>query len=170
LLAFAIGTLAACSGSSRANPAQSASPTVPPQQTATTTKAPTGSSSGATADPCTLLSADQVSAVLGGAVDIKGPAETGGGRNCTFERSDGSGAHVLVQVFKGAQYFSPAQQATAPEPIPGVGDASFLDSPDGQPRMAGYRTGDTVVFLSVLFANPTKDQLIGLTKDTLAKL
>jgi hypothetical protein len=77
---------------------------------------------------------------------------------------------VLVQVFKGAQYYSPANQATAPEPIPGVGDKSFLDSPDGQPRMAGYVKGDTVVFVSVAFANPSKDQLVGLTQDTLANL
>jgi hypothetical protein len=164
-------SLAACSSGAK-QPSSSAAAS-PAATTATTVKAaPSGAPSTASGgpNPCDLLTTDQVAAVLGGPVTVAGPTEANRGKNCVFSLSDKSGPNVLVQVYKGAEFYSPSAQATAPETIPGVGDRSYLDSPDGQPRSTGYVKGDTVVFVSVMFANPTKDQLVGLTKDTLTKL
>jgi hypothetical protein len=89
--------------------------------------APSGSS-GSESDgpnPCTIVSAADVQAVLGTTATPSGPKRENRGHQCTWH--PGNGSSVLVQVYQGKEFYDPALQAPSAKKLSGIGDDAYLD-------------------------------------------
>jgi len=116
---------------------------------------PTDVTSDRTADPCSLLTADEAAGLVGGAVTVGSVASSAGGQNCEYTLTGGS-AYVLVSVFKGAQYYDPSVGITDPLVLSGIGDRAFIEGDPSAAPIAGFIKDDTVVSIHVAFADPPK--------------
>jgi hypothetical protein len=121
---------------------------------------PAGSNTGAgagalaaeagTIDSCSLLSEDQLSAIVGSAVAVDGPAvEVARGRSCTYTFKE-SGNAILdegtidIATWHGAEFFS---AGTIGAPRAGIGQEAQDDSAHG---VVMFRVGDDVVQVHVI--------------------
>jgi hypothetical protein len=103
-----------------------------------------------TIDPCSLLTEDQLSAIIGTAVTAKGPAvEVARGRSCTYTFAE-TGNTVLdegdidIAAWHGSEFFA---AGTIGEARSGIGDEAQDDSAHG---VVAFRLGDDVVQVHVL--------------------
>jgi hypothetical protein len=103
-----------------------------------------------TIDPCTLLTEDQLSTIVGTAVTAKGPAvEVARGRSCTYTFAE-TGNTVLdesdidIAAWHGSEFFA---AGTIGETRSGIGDEAQDDSAHG---VVAFRLGDDVVQVHVL--------------------
>jgi hypothetical protein len=136
-----------------------------------------GSGSGAdigTIDSCSLLSEDRLSAIVGSAVTVDGPAvEVARGRSCTYTFKE-TGNSILdegtidIAAWHGSGFFSPG---TIGGSRSGIGEEAQDDSAHG---VVIFRVGEDVVQVHVLspdhkadsvqIASAAADQLAGASR------
>lgn len=149
LLIAALGVgAAACSSSDSLGAAadKAGTPTSTTSQVAGTgvVNAPSGRSDDGP-NPCTIVSAADVQAILGTAAKPTGPTSENRGHQCTWH--PGNGSSVLVQVFQGKEFYDPSMEAPKAKKLSGLGDDAYLDD-FGKTRTAvGFLKGDTAVFI-----------------------
>jgi hypothetical protein len=143
--------VAACSSSGsngaasdRSDP--SGAPTTTGAQVAGTgvVNAPSGGSDDG-ANPCEIVSAADVQAILGTTAKPSGPTSQNRGHQCTWD--PGNGASVLVQVFQGKEFYDPSMQAPSAKKLSGIGDAAYLDDFGTTRSAVGFLKGDIAVFI-----------------------
>jgi hypothetical protein len=112
-----------------------------------------------TIDPCSLLTEDQLSAIIGSAVTAKGPAvEVARGRSCTYTFKE-TGNTILdegdidIAAWHGSEFFAAGTIGAA---RPGVGDEAQDDSAHG---IVLFRVGDDVVQVHVLSPDHKTDSV-----------
>jgi hypothetical protein len=131
-------------------------------------------------DCSALVTADEATALFGGAqATLDGGAEPATGALCAWEAEEPSTdggllptTHLLqLQVHDGRAFYDPATWGDDPQPVDGVGDEAFVlgDGIGGGP-VAGYRDGETVVFVSYSIvtggrdATEARDDLVALLR------
>jgi hypothetical protein len=104
-----------------------------------------------TIDSCSLLSEDQLSAIVGAAVTVDGPAvEVARGRSCTYTFKE-TGNTVLdegtidIAAWRGSGFFSPSTIGGTARS--GIGDEAQDDSDHG---VVIFRVGEDVVQVHVI--------------------
>jgi hypothetical protein len=118
-------------------------------------------------NPCTLVTAAEVKAILGVAAGTTGPTNENRGSDCKW--SPGTGGSVLVQVFKGKEFYDPAVQAPQAKKLAGVGDTAYLDA-SGTTRVdVGFLKGDVAVFVDG-FQVASSDAVVAAAKDAASKI
>jgi len=121
-----------------------------------------GTSSGATpqnpADPCSLLTIDQASGIIGE------PAEPGHrvGAECRWDSTKGQGPYVRVALLSKAAYDGLAHQVppqgVTQMPVDGVGDEAFAADTGQAGHILYFRKGDTYVKVDAFaLRGPLKD-------------
>jgi hypothetical protein len=112
-----------------------------------------------TIDPCSLLTEDQLSAIIGSAVTAKGPAvEVARGRSCTYTFKE-TGNTILdegdidIAAWHGSEFFAAGTVGAART---GVGDEAQDDSSHG---VVLFRVGDDVVQVHVLSPDHKTDSV-----------
>jgi len=137
-------------------------------KTATEAKANTDASAGesdsdsdsdsGTIDSCTLLSEDQLSAIIGSAVTVSGPSiEVARGRSCTYTFAE-TGNSILdegtidIAAWHGSEFFSPGIGPARG----GIGEAAQDDSDHG---IVMFKVGDDVVQVHVISPDHKADSV-----------
>ncbi len=162
VLAAAVLALAAalCSCSSGGS-ASADQAKVQPGGTKTDANTNTDANAGAsgTIDSCTLLSEDQLSAIIGSAVTVDGPSiEVARGRSCTYTFSE-TGNSILdegtidIAAWHGSEFFSPGIIGPARG---GIGEAAQDDSDHG---IVMFKVGDDVVQVHVISPDHKADSV-----------
>jgi hypothetical protein len=112
-----------------------------------------------TIDPCSLLTEDQLSAIIGSAVTAKGPAvEMARGRSCAYTFKE-TGNTILdegdidIAAWHGSEFFA---AGTVGATRSGVGDEAQDDSAHG---VVLFRVGDDVVQVHVLSPDHKTDSV-----------
>ena len=134
-------------------------------KTATGANANTDASAGdsdsdsGTIDSCTLLSEDQLSAIIGSAVTVSGPSiEVARGRSCTYTFAE-TGNSILdegtidIAAWHGSEFFSPGIIGPARG---GIGEAAQDDSDHG---IVMFKVGDDVVQVHVISPDHKADSV-----------
>jgi len=136
-------------------------------KTATGANATTDASAGdsdsdsdsGTIDSCTLLSEDQLSAIIGSAVTVSGPSiEVARGRSCTYTFAE-TGNSILdegtidIAAWHGSEFFSPGIIGPARG---GIGEAAQDDSDHG---IVMFKVGDDVVQVHVISPDHKADSV-----------
>ena len=130
-------------------------------KTATEANANTDASAGdsGTIDSCTLLSEDQLSAIIGSAVTVSGPSiEVARGRSCTYTFAE-TGNSILdegtidIAAWHGSEFFSPGIIGPARG---GIGEAAQDDSDHG---IVMFKVGDDVVQVHVISPDHKADSV-----------
>jgi Protein of unknown function (DUF3558) len=112
-------------------------------------------SSGAL-DPCTLVSTDKISSIVGATATQQGGATSANrGRECHWSIPDGL---VAIVTFHGKEFFLAGTLGPA---VPGIGDEAQA-TPIGGTIL--FRKGDEVVSVQVLGSDQSRDQAIALAK------
>jgi hypothetical protein len=149
-----VAGLAAC-GSSDGTADQSAAAKAP----APTHKAGALTAEEGTIDPCSLVSEDQLSDIIGAAVTAKGPAvDVARGRSCAYTFPE-TGNTVLdegdidIAAWHGSEFFAAGTIGAARS---GVGDEAQDDSQHG---VVLFRVGDDVVQVHVLSPDHKTDSV-----------
>jgi hypothetical protein len=169
-LAMLITAGAACSSSSKSAGGPASGSTGIGAPTTTGAKvAGTGEVSAPSrgTNPCTLVSDDEVKAILGTTATASGPTNANRGANCKWNL--GTGASLLVQVYTGKTFYDPAVQAPKATKLAGIGDDAYLDA-SGTTRVdVGFLKGNTAVFIDG-FQVASADALTAAAKDAASKL
>ncbi len=127
----------------------------------TKTNANTEASAGdsGTIDSCSLLSEDQLSAIIGSAVTVSGPSiEVARGRSCTYTFAE-TGNSILdegtidIAAWHGSEFFSPGVIGPARG---GIGEAAQDDSDHG---IVMFKVGDDVVQVHVISPDHEADSV-----------
>jgi hypothetical protein len=154
-LAALITTGAACSSSGASSApksgARSTSTSISSAVGGQTTPATAAqTSSGGDPNPCTLVTAAEVQAIIGTTASPSGPTDQNRGSVCTWH--PGNGSSLLVKVFHGKEFYAPSIQAPKATKLTGIGDDAY-----GSTRVGvGFLKGDVAVFidgLSITSAN-----------------
>ncbi|MBM3695130.1 MAG: hypothetical protein FJW79_04245 [Actinobacteria bacterium] len=168
LMATAVSLIAACGGGA-GGPATTGGQGTTTSAVATTT---TNSSGGTTA--CTdLVTLDEAAALFGEPAEFD--AESSSASTCSWttvedpeDFEDLEVQLLLVQVYRGAEYYAPEMIYPEAEPLSGIGQKAYVDV--GGSVSAGALDGDWAIFVdySILFgdtpAAAKKDQVIALLR------
>jgi len=134
-------------------------------KTATGANANTDASAGdsdsdsGTIDSCTLLSEDQLSAIIGSAVTVSGPSiEVARGRSCTYTFAETANSildegTIDIAAWHGSEFFSPGIIGPARG---GIGEAAQDDSDHG---IVMFKVGDDVVQVHVISPDHKADSV-----------
>jgi hypothetical protein len=151
---FLAAGLSAC-GSSDGSTDQASTAKV----TGPTDKASAVATERGTIDPCSLLSENQLSDIIGAAVTAKGPAvDVARGRSCTYTFPE-TGNTILdegdidIAAWHGSEFFAAGTIGAARS---GVGDEAQDDSQHG---VVLFRVGDDVVQVHVLSPDHKTDSV-----------
>ena len=163
-LALVAGLVAACGGSAATGaPQAGGSPAGVPTQAATTQAPaganPTGAAPGAL-DACSLITADEVAAVLGEPV-AAGVVPEPGTTSCIFVDSAKATNSVEISITSGVD-FNPNKKSIPGltiTPVSGVGDAAYYVSLGAGYMTLNVRKGQTTFTVSVLLKGASDDQL-----------
>lgn len=172
-LAALVTVGAACSSSSTSSsqPAggtsspQSTGPTGPITSAAPTTTGASGSGNGP--NPCTLVTAAEVQAILGTAASPTGPTDENRGSVCKWH--PGNGSSVLVQVFHGKAFYDPSVQAPTATKLTAVGDTAYLDAFGTTRAAVGFLKGDVAVFIDG-FQITSAQAVVAAARDAASKV
>jgi hypothetical protein len=122
-----------------------------------------GTPSGAApSDPCTLVAAAELQALLGAAPAPVGPSEQFQGRTCNWNAP--SGESVSLTVWQGRQFFSDDPSAVA---VSGLGDAAHYV--DNVVDAVTWRQGDLTAQLTAV-GEPAQAQLVGVARQVSTRL
>src|SRR5262245_56408627 len=114
-------------------------------QAPTVTKAPLADQGGAkAADPCGLVTPDQVAKVLRAPIAPSGPYEEYRGTHCKWDVADGPS--LLVSVYQGKEFYDPDIASEGSHAVQGLGDSSFSD---GLTQTVGFLKGETFVTIFI---------------------
>jgi Protein of unknown function (DUF3558) len=166
LIATLAAGAAACSSSGSKGAAKSGSDS--PKSTGSqvsgtgVVNAPSGGSDSDGPNPCTIVSAADITAITGAAATPAGPKRENRGRQCTWH--PGNGASVLVQVYQGKQFYDPSMQAPSAKKLTGLGDDAYLDDFGTTRTAVGFLKGDTAVFIDG-FAIKSSDAVVAAARD-----
>jgi hypothetical protein len=108
-----------------------------------------------------------VAAIIGSTPKPVGPTTANRGTNCKWNTS--SGSFVLVQVFQGKEFYSPAAQSNSPKSLAGVGDQAFEDASGTTSVNVGFLKGSTAVFISGFYVK-SADAVVQAAKDAASKV
>jgi hypothetical protein len=122
-----------------------------------------GPPSTAAADPCTLVTATELAALLGAAPGAVGPRDQFRGRTCDW--STPSGASLSLTVWSGRQFFLDDPAAVA---VPALGDAAHFE--DNVVDAVTWRQGDVTAQLTGSVDEPAHDRLVDLARKVSARL
>lgn len=162
-VAALITTGTACSSSSPAATDATTQTTQPNQPGQPTQPA---KSSDDTPNPCTIVTAAEVQAITGTAATPAGPTNENRGSVCHWR--PGNGAAVLVQVFRGKEFYDPSIQAPTAKKITGIGDDADVDA-FGTTRVGvGFLKGDVAVFIDGLQIT-SSDAVVAAARDAASK-
>jgi hypothetical protein len=166
-LTLLVTTGAACSSSSKSAGAPATgigAPTTTGARVAGTGEVAAPSSG---TNPCTLVSGDEVKAILGTTVAASGPTNANRGADCKWNLN--TGASLLVQVYSGKTFYDPAVQAPQATKLTGIGDDAYLDA-SGTTRVdVGFLKGSTAVFIDG-FQVASADAVTAAAKDAASKV
>jgi hypothetical protein len=164
-VAALITTGAACSSSSHAasKPPRSTND----HATQTTQPADTAKSTGATPNPCTIVTAAEVQAITGTAATPTGPTNENRGTVCHWR--PGNGSSLLVQVYHGKQFYDPSMQAPKATKLAGIGDDAYLDAFGTTRAEVGFVKGDVAVFIDGLQIT-SSDAVLAAARDAAGKV
>ncbi len=161
LAAAVLALAAALSSCSSGGSASADQAKVQPGGTKTDANTNTDANAGAsgTIDSCTLLSEDQLSAIIGSAVTVSGPSiEVARGRSCTYTLAE-TGNSILdegtidIAAWHGSEFFSPGIIGPARG---GIGEAAQDDSDHG---IVMFKVGDDVVQVHVISPDHKADSV-----------
>jgi len=116
-------------------------------------------SDSGTIDSCTLLSEDQLSAIIGSAVTVSGPSiEVARGRSCTYTFAETANSildegTIDIAAWHGSEFFSPGIIGPARG---GIGEAAQDDSDHG---IVMFKVGDDVVQVHVISPDHKADSV-----------
>ena len=143
LALLTVTTVAGCgkssSSSSATAPTSKSSSAGASASTAPSTEASTSGSKNGVPDPCSLLTTAEASSYLGGAATHGAAKASFRGVTCVWNAGT---SYISVAVFKGKEFYSPAQQAPDAKKLSGVGDDAFVSQ-----ALAGAIKGDIVVVI-----------------------
>jgi hypothetical protein len=169
-LAVVVGLLlsSACSSASKGTGAQHVTSPAPTSSTPGTTAASTAKQTSGVPNPCTLVTAAEVTTAFGVSL-VAGPEKAaigGHGQTCDF----GTGAtRLLIQVYPSPAFYVPKQQMASPQPVSGPWDKGSQDSVTSS---IDYVKNNMTVFLSVisLGARPTTAKMLALATASAGRL
>ena len=181
-LAFALGLVAACGGSAATGTLQANGTPAGGTQSATTqpstgatgaTGTPTGGAPK-TLDACSLITAGEASAALGGEPVDPGTVPEPGARSCLFSGHPAQGFDLnAVEIsLIGVDTFNPTQKSITGltiTQISGIGDAAYTVSLGAGHVVLNVRKGQTTFSTSVLLKSASDSDLLAAEK-TLALL
>lgn len=165
LAALASGAAACSSSSSTASKADTGSATSTTSRVSGTGAVSVTDSAGP--NPCTIVTAAEVQAILGAAATASGPKSENRGHTCTWH--PGKGSSVLVRVFQGKQFYDPSMQAPKAKKLTGIGDDAYLDDFGTTRGAVGSLKGDTAVFIDG-FEITGPDAVVAAAKDAATKV
>jgi hypothetical protein len=165
-----IGAAACSSSGSKAAGEKTGTPTSTGTQVSGTgvVNAPstgTGGSDGP--DPCTIVTAAEVQAILGTSATPTGPTSENRGHQCTWH--PGNGSSVLVQVFRGKEFYDPSVQAPTAKKLAGIGDDAYFDDFGTTRAAVGFLKGDTAVFIDG-FDIMSSSAVVAAARDAVTKV
>jgi hypothetical protein len=121
-----------------------------------------GNSSGnppGSVDPCSLLTIDQASAIIG--EPAKPPRTSAAGSQCFWESTEGAGPFIRIQVISKALYDGAANtvpRGVTKAPVDGIGDEAFAKDTGQAGHILWFRTGDKYFQVNVFaLRGPLKD-------------
>lgn len=157
---------AACSSSSSSSSKSGASTSSTSAGSQVSGAGPVSAPSGGP-NPCTIVSAADVTAITGSSATPSGPKSVNRGVNCTWHPANGGS--LLVQVYQGKQFYDPSMQAPNAKKLSGIGDDAYLA--DFAPTRAevGFLKGDTAVFIQGLSVT-SSDAVVTAAKDAAANV
>ncbi|HEY5012214.1 MAG TPA: DUF3558 family protein [Acidimicrobiia bacterium] len=167
-LATLITSGAACSSSGKSSARTTGSTAAQAGQTGTAGSTTTGApSSGNGPNPCTLVTAAEVQAILGANASPTGPTEENRGSVCKWH--PGNGSSMLVQVFHGKEFYDPSIQAPKATKLTGVGDTAYLDAFGTTRAGVGFLKGDVAVFIDG-FQITSSQAVVAAARDAASKV
>jgi hypothetical protein len=167
-LAALITTGAACSSSSGKSAAKASGSTRAAADATRSSTAPAAAaqSTGSEPNPCTIVTAAEVQAILGTAASPTGPTDENRGTQCKW---DGNSSSLLVLVYHGKEFYSPEMQAPKAKKLTGIGDDAYLDAFGTTRAGVGFLKGDIAVFIDGLQVT-SPDAVVAAATDAASKV
>jgi Protein of unknown function (DUF3558) len=168
-LAALITTGAACSsssGTSAAKPSGSTRAASGATRASTAPAADTAQGTDGGPNPCTIVTAAEVQAILGAAASPSGPTDENRGTACKWH---GNSSSLLVLVYHGKEFYSPEMQAPKATKLTGIGDDAYLDAFGTTRAGVGFLKGDIAVFLDGLQVT-SPDAVVAAATDAASKV